>query len=211
MQAMDPRRIAELLIPFLGSETLTDIQIGQTAAYLNLLLKWNARMNLTAVRAPEEMVVRHFGESFFAARHVCPDPADESTVVDVGSGAGFPGLPVSILRPRLKVTLIEAHGKKATFLKEAIRTLGTNSVKVFAGRAEQMTPGASVVTLRAVEKFERVVVAAERIVAEKGRLALLIGEAQADRAKELLESRFGHWTMAAIPGSQARVIQVFSR
>ena len=96
---MEISHIVELLAPYLEGESLSPVQLQQITTYLDGLMKWNARMNLTAVRDPEQIVTRHFGESLFAARHLFPDAVAVSTLADVGSGAGFPGLPIAIARP----------------------------------------------------------------------------------------------------------------
>jgi 16S rRNA (guanine527-N7)-methyltransferase len=127
---------------------------AQLATYLDLILKWNARTNLTAIRTPEEIVQRHFGESLFAGAHLgaC------ATLLDFGSGAGFPGLPIQLLRPDISVTLAESQGKKAAFLREVIRSLGLPT-EVWAKRVETMpaTRQFDVVTLRAVDNMEAAV------------------------------------------------------
>ncbi len=208
---VEPHRISELLAPFLQSPpgpaaSLTGAQLGQVSAYLDLLLRWNARINLTAVRDPESIVTRHFGESLFAARDlVATDSA--SRAIDLGSGAGFPGLPLKIFAPGLALTLIESSQKKAVFLKEAVRTLALTDVDVFAGRAEDFAAAADLVTLRAVERYERALGAAARLVAPGGRLALLIGSPQAARTPQLLAG-FGWQAPVAIPQSSARVLLV---
>src|SRR5436190_9239340 len=120
-------QISALLRPF---AELSEKQLADTLVYINLLLKWNARINLTAVRDPEEIVVRHFGESFYLARQII-SLNDVITVIDLGSGAGFPGLPIAMFVPQGFVTLIEAQSKKVVFLKEVIRTLRLNNVGLF--------------------------------------------------------------------------------
>jgi 16S rRNA (guanine(527)-N(7))-methyltransferase RsmG len=143
-------RIAALLEPFLN-RPLTPTQIKQTSIYIDLLLRWNARINLTAVRNSEEIVPRHFGESFFLARHVFPEPTlaterdcsrpaarSSQRVVDLGSGAGFPGLPLKIWEPEIHLTLIESNHKKAAFLREVVRALTLANVDVMAERAESL-------------------------------------------------------------------------
>src|SRR5271167_1724775 len=124
---MDAVRIAELLQPFAEPHMLSPELSAQLEAYLDLLLRWNARINLTAVRDPEQIVTRHFGESLFAARILRDDGAFTPlpvSLADVGSGAGFPGIPIKLFVPEIHLTLIESQNKKATFLKEAIRVLG---------------------------------------------------------------------------------------
>lgn len=220
---MDPVRIAALLAPFLESPpgspaALDGAQIGQVSAYLDLLLRWNAGINLTAVRDPESIVTRHFGESFFAARQVLKGQeaggrrqeagaGSQGCAIDLGSGAGFPGLPLKIFAPGLALTLIESSQKKAVFLKEAVRTLALTGVDVFAGRAEDFAATADLVTLRAVERYERALGAAARLVAPGGRLALLIGSPQAARTPQVL-AEFGWQAAVAIPQSSARVLLV---
>ena len=184
-RCMTPDRISELLAPFLENQRLSEVQVEQVQAYTELLLKWNAHINLTAVRDAETVVTRHFGESLFAAQQLLSPNSDE-TAIDLGSGAGFPGLPLKIWDPELKLTLIEAHGKKAVFLREVVRALGFSSVKVFANRAESLREKANLVTLRAVERFERILAVAAALVAPTGRLALLIGDGQIETAKSIL-------------------------
>jgi 16S rRNA (guanine527-N7)-methyltransferase len=205
---MNAERIAALLAPYLGGEALSPAQLTQLSSYLDLLTKWNARMNLTSVRDPEQVVTRHFGESLFTALTLFPEPNAKATVVDVGSGAGFPGLPMAIARSGLQVTLIEAHGKKATFLKEAIRATGCRSAAVFSGRAEVYPEKADLVTFRAVERFEAILPVSAAIVKLGGRLAGLLGSAQVDEAKEVMG---GRWDMEAgvyFPGSTTRVLWI---
>jgi len=208
---VDPDRIADLLAPFLQSPpgppaSLSGAQLAQVSAYLDLLLRWNARINLTAVRDPESMVTRHFGESFFAARQLFPAGAG-LRAVDLGSGAGFPGLPLKIFAPAIALTLIESNQKKAAFLKEVVRTLALTGVDVFAGRGEDFSSMADLVTLRAVERYERVLDTAARLVTPGGRLALLIGSPQAARTPPLLPA-FSWQAPILIPQSSARVLLV---
>lgn len=205
-------RIAELLAPFLANP-LSDAQLAQLAAYLEILHRWNARMNLTAVRDPEQMVTRHFGESLFAAQQLFPAARrhSPSTLVDIGSGAGFPGLPIKIWAPEVDVTLIESQAKKATFLKEVIRALELQGIAVANTRAEEVardrTAGNEItVTLRAVERFDRILPVAGQLGA-KGRLAILIGSPQVDVARKLAPSF--RWADALpIPQSLARVLLI---
>ncbi len=210
---METARIAELLVPFTGGERLAPRLLGALQRYLDLLLRWNARVNLTAVRDPEEIVSRHFGESLFAARVLLRDRegAAASTLADVGSGAGFPGLPMKLFAPELGVTLIEAHNKKAVFLREVVRSLGIDRVEVFAGRAEQWAKTADLVTLRAVEQFERALPVAAKLVAEDGRLGLLIGAGQVSTAQDVLGKSWRWRAPAAVPLSEARVVLLVER
>src|SRR5271170_1741104 len=156
---MDTPRIAALLEPFLDHQSLAESQLNQISTYIDLLLKWNAQINLTAIRNPEEIVTRHFGESLFLARHLFPktrrhpDPElvegegpppssnlpDLYRILDIGSGAGFPAIPLKIWAPSIRLTLIESNHKKAAFLREVARTLTLTEVNVIAERAETVT------------------------------------------------------------------------
>jgi 16S rRNA (guanine527-N7)-methyltransferase len=215
---MEPARIAELLQPFLGSaddQRLTTNDLLNISTYIDLLLRWNTRINLTAIRHPEEIVTRHFGESLFAALHLFPartargqPPSARVHLIDIGSGAGFPGLPIKIWAPGLEVTLIESHQKKATFLREAARKLTLMNINVFLGRAEDYpNPPAKVVTLRAVERFETTLPAAARLVAPAGRLSLLISEAQLTRAQNLTPE-FTWEPPVPVPHSSSRILAI---
>ena len=205
---MDATRISELLGPYVGEEKLTEDQLNKVSTYIDMLMKWNARMNLTAVRDPEQIVQRHFGESLFAARNLV---ARDSTVnaADLGSGAGFPGIPMKIYAYGLHSTLIESHGKKATFLREVCREIKFTNVDVFAGRAEDWGKTAELVTLRAVEKFELILPVAAALVAPRGRLALLIGAGQASAAEKVLRDSW--LDSVPIPNSRERVLKIWQR
>jgi 16S rRNA (guanine527-N7)-methyltransferase len=165
---------------------LSPLQLQNISMYIDLLLRWNASMNLTAVRQPEQIITRHFGESLFAARHLFPLAGGAARLIDVGSGAGFPGLPMKIWAPQIRLELIESNQRKATFLREAVRTLTLTNVDVFSARAEDFPSTAEVVTLRAVEHFRQILPIAARLVAPEGCLALLIGGSQVDQARDLI-------------------------
>jgi 16S rRNA (guanine527-N7)-methyltransferase len=200
---MNIDRIAQLLRPF---AELSEEQMERTSAYLDLLVRWNTRVNLTAVRDPEQVVTRHFGESFFAARHLLA-PDSSGTAIDVGSGAGFPGVPLAIFAPTAQVTLIESQGKKAAFLNEAIRTLSLGNCRVFPGRAETFPDKSTLVTMRAVEKFDRSFPAALVLVEQGGRIGLMIGISQL-RETERLAPQVEWEQPKEVPQSSARVLLV---
>ncbi len=112
-----------------------DDQILQIQEYIKILLTWNQKINLTAIRDPLEILYRHFCESMYAAVAV---PVENGRLADVGSGGGFPGLPLKILRPGLRVFLVESNLKKATFLAEVIRELGLIGTQVLVRRYEEL-------------------------------------------------------------------------
>jgi 16S rRNA (guanine(527)-N(7))-methyltransferase RsmG len=112
--------------------TLTQQQLDLAAGHFELLQQWNARMNLTRIESLEEVVQLHYCESFFLGAWFSEEPC---TVVDIGSGPGFPGIPVAILRPNMKMTLLESNGRKCAFLRESSR--GLSNVRVLNVRSEQ--------------------------------------------------------------------------
>lgn len=169
MPALSESAISNLLVPYLPDTPVT--LLSQLSVYLDLLLKWNARTNLTAIRDPEEIVRRHFGESLFAARHLGPETP---TLLDFGSGAGFPGIPITLLRPDIQVTLAESQNKKTTFLREAVRTLNL-STEVWSGRVEAMPADRRfhTVALRAVDNMETALPVAKARILSGGQLVIL--------------------------------------
>jgi 16S rRNA (guanine527-N7)-methyltransferase len=223
---MTPARIAELLAPFLddaNGQRLTAEDSQRISTYIDILQRWNARVNLTAIRDPEEIVTRHFGESLFAARQLFPLRSSVTSVpsvvkpsaADIGSGAGFPGIPIKLWRPDLSLTLIESNHKKATFLREVARALTLADINILTTRAETVDAAFQTVTLRAVERFESILPVAAKLVAPRGRLALLIGEAQLVPARLALAKVLGFEASSLattpLPLSQARVLALAQR
>jgi 16S rRNA (guanine527-N7)-methyltransferase len=147
---------------------------------LHLLLRWNEKINLTAIRDPEGCVVRHFGESLFIAGRV---PL-QGTLLDIGSGAGFPGLALKISFPDLAVTLLEPVAKKRAFLKEATRLCGFTQVQVRPERLEDFlltlpAPEFDFATSRAVGKFDQLIPHAADCLMPGGNIVLWLTRDQA--------------------------------
>jgi 16S rRNA (guanine527-N7)-methyltransferase len=224
---MDTARIAELLEPFLTTPTTDDRRLSANDAlyqhistYIDLLLHWNARINLTAIRDPEQIVSRHFGESLFAARVLFPRPfsvppapsvvkdLDAPSVADLGSGAGFPGLPIKLWAPEISLTLIESNHKKTAFLREVARAITLTNVNIQNARAETLpVQSFDLVTLRAVERFEKILPVAAALLAPSGTLALLIGTNQRAEALATLSSL--SWSdPVSIPQSKSRILAI---
>jgi 16S rRNA (guanine(527)-N(7))-methyltransferase RsmG len=269
--AVDTARIQALLEPFI-EPPLSSCQLDQISTYIDLLLRWNARINLTAIRHPEEIVTRHFGESFFLARHLFPQsvangssvartrperkskgpspanadsaqlpatsqlskpchsersqanseamgsakskapyPATAPYVLDIGSGAGFPALPLKIWAPNIHLTLVESNHKKAAFLREVARALTLTHINVITDRAEILAarpnfPRADIVTLRAVERFDTVLHQAVTLLAPNATLALLIGAAQIPRLTTLTTLKWQ--PQIPVPQSHTRVLSI---
>jgi 16S rRNA (guanine527-N7)-methyltransferase len=175
---VDQTRLRQLLKPF--NLDLSPLQADQTLAYLHLLLRWNDKINLTSVRNPEECVTRHFGESLFLARHM----QLHGTLLDIGSGAGFPGMALKIVFPDVSVTLLEPVAKKRAFLKEAARTCVFSQVEVRGERLEEFacpTPARifNSATMRAVGNLETLVPLAAKSLTPGGSLLLWLTADQA--------------------------------
>lgn len=165
-----------------GSPSLLAEQSAKFTAYLDLLQKWNARTNLTAIRDQEGILSRHFLESILAARFL---DENVSNLLDFGSGAGFPGIPIAIVRPGISVTLAESQHKKAAFLREAVRTLGLPGVTVHASRAETLATKFGCVTLRAVDNMRQAIPAAVQLLAPGGWLSILTTTTDAPNLESL--------------------------
>jgi len=175
---VDETRLRQLLEPF-GLD-LSSTQADQILAYLHLLLLWNRKINLTAIREPEECVTRHFGESLFLVRHT----QLRGNLLDIGSGAGFPGLALKIACPGISVTLLEPIAKKRAFLKEAARACGFSQVEVRAERLEDWVratpaPAFDFATMRAVGNLEVLVPLAAQCLKPNGNLFLWLTQDQA--------------------------------
>lgn len=114
---------------------LNEQQVIYIQQYIKILRHWNEKLNLTAIRDPLEILYRHFCESMFAAVAV---PVENGRLADIGSGPGFPGIPLKILRPELEIALVESNIKKGTFLAEVIRELGLANARVLINRYEEL-------------------------------------------------------------------------
>ena len=141
-------------------------------AYLALLDRWNHTYNLTAIREPREMVTRHLLDSLAMHAYV-----DAGTLADLGTGPGLPGIPLAIAKPHLQVTLVESNGKKARFLREAVRTLGLSNARVAETRAEALDePGAyDAITARALDVLAGIIKVGGHLLRPDGRLLAMKG------------------------------------
>lgn len=179
----------------------------QIRVYSELLLKWNQKLNLTAIVEPREILERHFGESLFALSMI---PKDARTLIDIGSGAGFPGLALKMARPALEVTLLEPVLKKAAFLKEAARALEL-TVKVRSLRIEDCPPSemqSDCFTCRAVRLAVPLLHRIHDALPVGGTMIAWPGSNDVGDLK-----RFSalDWREFAIPASQQRVLLIGER
>ncbi len=175
--------------------------------YLSLLVRWNTRVNLTSIRDEEGIHSRHFVESIACARAL---PAGISTLLDFGSGAGLPGIPIALCRPEIAVTLAESQGKKAAFLQEAVRVLGIPA-KVHAQRAELAEMQYKCITLRAVDKMDEAVGAAARLVLPGGWLAVMTTKSDLARLRTAAGAEFSWASPLPLPGGDERLLVLGER
>ena len=199
-------RLSELLADS-GMDPLGGDLVKRFSDLLSLILRWNARVNLTSIRTEEGILSRHFVESITCARAL---PAGIATLLDFGSGAGFPGIPIAICRPEIAVTLAESKGKKAAFLQEAVRVLDL-SAKVYSGRAEALRAVFDCVTLRAVDRMPEAVAAASAMVAPAGWLALMTSGAALPAVQAAAGAGFTWEEPVPLPGSDDRVLALARR
>jgi len=114
--------------------SLTDMQIDQFLLYMDLLIEWNNKFNLTAITEPKEIITKHFIDCLLLAKH--SNIKEDASIIDIGTGAGFPGIPLKIFYKDLKVTLLDSLNKRITFLDEVVNQLNLTDVELIHGRAE---------------------------------------------------------------------------
>ncbi|MEO5827826.1 MAG: 16S rRNA (guanine(527)-N(7))-methyltransferase RsmG [Luteimonas sp.] len=146
-------------------------------AYVELLLRWNRAYNLTAIRDPQEMVARHLLDSLAMHTSVEGIAAVGGSLADLGTGAGLPGIPLAIIQPHLQVALVESNGKKARFLREAVRTLGLGNARVVESRIEAFdAPGSfDAITARALASLPLIVQLGGHLLKPGGTLLAMKG------------------------------------
>jgi 16S rRNA (guanine527-N7)-methyltransferase len=197
--------IARALWPYVGKR-LPDHQLAAIAKYMELLKKWNQTIALTSIEDDTEIVARHFGESLFAASLV---PMERGRLADVGSGAGFPGLPLKIVLPELRITLVEPNIKKCAFLREVQAALGFSGVEIVRSRYEDFsaTPSSlDFLCTRALGGYGRLLKWSKGILKPEGCAILWMGM---EDSSLLTKTRGWTWNLpASIPESHRRVVLI---
>jgi 16S rRNA (guanine527-N7)-methyltransferase len=195
--------IARTLKPFVKNP-LSDAQLTSISKYLALLKKWSQIVPLTSIEDDTEIVARHFGEIMFAASVLS---IDRGRLADVGSGAGFPGIPLKIAFPELQITLIEPNLKKCAFLREVQAALGLSSVDLIRSRYENVPAGTGhfdFICSRALGGYGRLLQWSKGMLQLEGHIALWLGTEDSN-----LVARTKGWTWnlpVKIPESRRRVI-----
>ena len=202
--ALDDTRIRDALRPYGGTPS-TELCVS-IRTYVDLLLRWNQRVSLTTVTDPLEILRFHIGESIAA---ISLAKIERGRLADVGSGAGFPGIPLALFASELDVTLIESNTKKATFLAEAQRALGLRNVCIFRGRfgsLEKPSAGFDFVTTRALGSYPNLLTWSSHALVNQGYVVLWVG---LDDAQQISRNSEWNWqSPARIPATNNRVLLV---
>jgi 16S rRNA (guanine527-N7)-methyltransferase len=202
---LSPTEIARILSPY-ARESLTDPQLLSIAKYLGLLKRWNKTIPLTSIEQDAEVVARHFGESIFVGSLLL---IGRGRLADVGSGAGFPGLPLKIAFPDLQVTLVEPNIKKCAFLREIQATLLLTGVEVVRSSYENC-PAApdsfDFICSRALGGYKRLLQWSRAVLRPDGRVILWLG---VEDSIFLSRTKGWNWELPVrIPESRRRVILI---
>jgi 16S rRNA (guanine527-N7)-methyltransferase len=185
---------------------LNDTQVSLIQRYMAILLRWNEKLNLTAIRDPLEILNRHFCESMFAGGAL---RMDGGRLADIGTGAGFPGIPLKIFQPQLELFLVESNIKKGTFLAEVLRDLDFSGARVLISRYEELGEELApldYVCARAVGEYEPFLKWAASPQLSASRLVLWVGGRDAD---EIQKSSAWEWREPiSVPQSLRRYLLV---
>lgn len=197
----------EAALSSFGIEGLASAQINLMVAHYSMVLKWNKRINLTRIIEPVDAARLHYAESLFGGRFM----GDARTLLDIGSGAGFPAIPLAVLRPDIEVTALEANKKKSLFLNEAKDALALNNFHVKTARLESFDlSGYDLLTSRALDRAEDLLPSVVKNLSSRQRLMIYC-------APNLLAKLGRHASRDckieaySIPETEARIIAVFSR
>ena len=164
----------------LKTDSPSELIASQLVSYLNLLVKWNGKINLTSEKTPSEILHRHIFDSLQYARVISPN----DNIMDIGSGAGFPGVPLKIVYPRLALTLVESQRKRCSFLEAVVFNLALQNTRVVNERAEEILPKprVNVVVLRAVSDIKTCLDLAVSFLVKGGKVVLKKGPEKNNKA-----------------------------
>ena len=187
--------------------SLDDAQQQALLAYRDLLVKWNRAYNLTAVRDPGEMIQRHLLDSLSVLAHL-----DDRDTLDVGTGAGLPGIPLAIARPDLRFVLLDSNGKKTSFVRHARRELGLSNVEVVNTRVEQYRNAPSQIISRAFAALPDMLQALAPLITDGSRVLAMKAAAADQELAGLPDGWRARVAPLSVPGlAEARVLVIASR
>jgi len=190
-----------------GIELLTEAQINRLVKHYKLLCKWNERFNLTRITEPREAAILNYAESFFGAKFI----AQAKTMLDIGSGAGFPAIPIAIAQPELDVTALEANQKKSLFLTEVKFELSLANFRVITARLEDVDcSNYDLLTCRALDRAETTLPSIISDLTEGQRLMIYCVQDLVDKLASQFPVGF-KVEVNQIPESEGRLIAIFSR
>ena len=190
-----------------GIERLTEEQISRLVKHYKLLCKWNERFNLTRITKPGEAAILNYAESLFGTRFI----AQAKTMLDIGSGAGFPAVPIAIAQPEIDVSALEANQKKSLFLTEAKFELPLDNFRVITARLEDIDcRGYDLLTCRALDRAEAILPSIISDLTEDQRLMLYCVQDLVDKLASQFPAGF-KVEVNQIPESEGRLIAIFSR
>jgi 16S rRNA (guanine527-N7)-methyltransferase len=157
----------------LNADSTSELIASQLDSYLDLLVKWNGKINLTSEKTPSEILHRHIFDSLQYARVISPN----ENIMDIGSGAGFPGVPLKIVYPRLALTMVESQRKRCSFLESVVLNLALQNTRIVNERAEKISPKPriGVVIMRAVSDLKTCLDLAVPFLVKGGKVALKKG------------------------------------
>ncbi len=187
--------------------SLSDAQQQALLDYRDLLVKWNRAYNLTAVRDPGEMIQRHLLDSLSVLAHL-----DDRDTLDVGTGAGLPGIPLAIARPDLRFVLLDSNGKKTRFVRHARRELGLSNVEVVNTRVEQYRNAPSQIISRAFAALPDMLRALAPLITDGSRVLAMKAAAADQELTGLPAGWHARVAPLSVPGlAEARVLVIASR
>jgi 16S rRNA (guanine527-N7)-methyltransferase len=201
------RSTLESTVSGFGLEALTEHQFTQLVKHYSMLCHWNRRTNLTRIVEPKEAARLHYAESLFGGRFI----GEATSVLDIGSGAGFPAVPLAVAMPGVHVVALEANQKKSLFLKEVKGELGLGNLEVVTGRLESYDwSGFDMLTSRALDRAESILPGVVRLLAVHQRFMLYCAP---DLLRAIRGSVGSEIAVEAhpVPQSDSRLIAIFSR
>jgi 16S rRNA (guanine527-N7)-methyltransferase len=194
----------EAAVAGFGIDRLTREQTARLGKHYAMLCRWNRRLNLTRITEPRAAASLHYAESLFGARFI----AAELTLLDIGSGAGFPAIPLAVARPDVQVTALEANQKKSLFLREAKDELGLANFRVVTSRLEGFHWGGyELLTSRALDRAEAILPSAIARLRPQQRMMLYCGPDLLAKLEAQVKYKI---ETHPIPNSEARLIAIFS-